>query len=118
MIKVSVFYPYRDGCRFDFDYYCAKHLTLVRDRLGDACTGIAADKGVSGGAPGSKPPYIAIAHLFFDSIEAFQNAFNPHANEILGDIPNYTDLQPEIQISAVIVNASRSEATTLHTHLG
>jgi hypothetical protein len=26
-----------------------------------------------------------------------------HAQEIMGDIPNYTDLQPVIQISEVVV---------------
>jgi uncharacterized protein (TIGR02118 family) len=40
-------------------------------------------------------------HLYFDSIEAFQNAFGPHAQAIMGDIPNYTDIQPTIQISEV-----------------
>jgi hypothetical protein len=29
--------------------------------------------------------------------------FGPHAKEIMGDIPHYTDLTPVIQISEVIV---------------
>ena len=41
MIKVSVFYPNKPGARFDFDYYTATHLPLVRDKLGGACEGIA-----------------------------------------------------------------------------
>ncbi len=116
MIKVSVFYANKPGCRFDFDYYTTKHLPLVRDKLGTACTGIAADKGLAGGAPGSSPTFIAIAHLYFESVDAFQNAFNPVAGEILGDIPNYTDLQPDLQISEVVMNASRSEKGELHVH--
>ena len=40
-------------------------------------------------------------HLLFDSIEAFRHAFDPHAEAIVGDIPNYTDTQPTIQISDV-----------------
>lgn len=116
MIKVSVFYPNKPGSRFDFDYYTGTHLPLVRDRLGDACTGIAADQGLAGGAPGAPAPYVAIAHLFFESVDAFQTAFDPVASEILGDIPNYTDLQPELQISEVLLNASRSEKEQLHIH--
>ena len=116
MIKVSVFYPNKPGARFDFDYYTTKHLPLVRDKLGTALTGIAADQGIAGGTPGSAPAYIAIAHLYFDSVEAFQEAFNPVAGDVLGDIPNYTDLQPELQISEVAVNASRSEKGELHIH--
>jgi len=34
-------------------------------------------------------------------VEAFQNAFAPHAAEILADIPNYTTIQPVIQFSEV-----------------
>jgi len=34
-------------------------------------------------------------------VEAFQAAFGPHAKEIMADIPNYTSVQPVIQISEV-----------------
>lgn len=113
MIKVSVFYPNTPGARFDFDYYANTHLPLVRDKLGSACQGVAADKGIAGGAPGAAPAYIAIAHLYFESVDAFNAAFGPVANDILGDIPNYTDLTPDLQISEVLVNASRSETEEL-----
>jgi len=42
-----------------------------------------------------------MCHLYFDSVEAFQTAFGPHSETIMGDIPNYTDLQPIIQVSEV-----------------
>jgi len=42
-----------------------------------------------------------MGHLDFESVEAFQTAFGPHAQAIMGDILNYTDLQPTIQISEV-----------------
>lgn len=102
MIKVSVFYPNHPGARFDFDYYTATHLPLVRDRLGAACRGVAADRGLAGGAPDAPPAYLAIAHLYFDSVDAFNAAFTPVAEQILGDIPNYTDLAPDLQISEVL----------------
>lgn len=37
----------------------------------------------------------------FDSVEAFQAAFAPHADAIFADVPKYTDIQPVIQISDV-----------------
>jgi len=116
MIKVSVFYPNKPGAKFDFDYYTAKHLPLVRDKLGAACKGIAADRGLAGGAPGAPAPYVAIAHLYFESVDAFNAAFGPVSGEILGDIPNYTDLSPDLQISDVLMNASRSETSDLRPH--
>jgi uncharacterized protein (TIGR02118 family) len=42
-----------------------------------------------------------MGHLYFDSVEAFQAAFSPHAGAIMGDIPNYTNVQPTIQVSEV-----------------
>ena len=54
------------------------------------------------GAPACPPaPYMAIAHLTFDSVDEFNGSFGPHADEILGDIPNYTNATPVIQISEV-----------------
>ena len=44
-----------------------------------------------------------MCHIFCDLIEAFQAGFGPHAQEIMGDIPNYTDQTPVIQISEVVV---------------
>lgn len=101
MIKVSVMYPHRDGAKFDMDYYCTSHMPMVRDRLGAALKGMSVDAGLGGGAPGSPPTYAAIGHLLFDSADAFQAAFAPHADEILGDIANYTDIEPVIQVSDV-----------------
>lgn len=101
MIKVSVFYPNTEGKKFDMAYYCHKHIPMVQQKLGAACKRVNMEQGLSGGQPGSKATYIAMGHLYFDSVEAFQTAFGPHAEAIMGDIPNYTDIQPTIQISEV-----------------
>ena len=101
MIKVSVMYPNNDGGRFDIDYYCTGHMDLVREKLGAACKRIAVDYGLGGGAPGSQPTYVAIGHLHFDSVDVFQAAFGPHADVIMADLANFTNIQPTIQISDV-----------------
>lgn len=103
MIKVSVMYPHQAGARFDHAYYRDKHMPLVKARMGDALHSYTVDKGLSGGAPGSAPTYVGMCHLFCDTVESFQAGFGPHAKEILADIPNYTDLQPVMQISEVVV---------------
>jgi uncharacterized protein (TIGR02118 family) len=101
MIKVSVLYPNAAGKNFDIGYYCDTHMPMVQKKLGSACKRIAVENGLGGGAPGSAPPYLAMGHLYFDSVDAFQTAFAPHADAIMGDIPNYTNTQPVIQISEV-----------------
>lgn len=103
MIKVSVLYPYTPGARFDHDYYRNHHMPLLKARLGDACLYYTVDKGLSGRMPDSAPTYVAMCHVFCDSVERYQSALAPHAKEILGDIPNYTDVQPVVQISEVAV---------------
>ena len=103
MIKVSVFYPNKPGARFDHAYYKDKHMPLVKARMGAHCKYYTVDKGLAGGAPNTAPPYIGMCHIFCDSVEAFQAGFGPHAEEILKDIPKYTDLEPVIQISEVVV---------------
>lgn len=101
MVRVSVLYPNAEGGRFDMDYYGATHMPLVESKLGAACRRTEIDQGVGGAAPGSAPPYVAACHLFFDSVEAFHDAFAPHAETILGDIPNYTNIEPIVQISEI-----------------
>ncbi len=101
MIKVSVLYPNEEGKRFDMEYYLNKHGAMLQQKLGAALKGAAVEQGLSGAVPGSRPTYIAMGHLYFDSVEAFQNAFGPHAESIMGDIPNFTDIQPTTQISEV-----------------
>ena len=91
MIKVSVMYPNTPGARFNHEYYRDKHMPLVKARLGDACKYYTVDKGLAGGTPGAPATYVGMCHIFCDSIEAFQAGFGPHAQEIMGDIPNYTD---------------------------
>jgi len=102
MIKVTVMYANAPGSRFDHAYYRDKHMPLVKARMGDRCKYYTVDRGLAGGAPGAPAPYVAMCHIFCDSVEAFQAGFGPHAKEIMGDIANYTDRTPVIQISEVV----------------
>ena len=103
MIKVSVLYPGGEGKTFNMDYYTNQHAQLVSSLLGQAIKGFAVDKGLSGVGPGSPPTYVICGHLYFDSTEAFTNAFGPHAQKIMGDVSNFTNIEPVVQISEVIV---------------
>lgn len=103
MIKVSVMYPNTPGARFDHAYYRDRHMPLVKQRMGDKCKYYTVDKGLAGADPKSPATYVAMCHIFCDSIEAFEAGFGPHAKEILADIANYTDQAPVIQTSEVVV---------------
>ncbi len=100
-IRVTVLYPQTSESRFDMTYYLGTHIPLVRARLAPALRGVLVEQGLSGREPGSPAPFAAICHLSFDSLEAYREAFGPHAAEIAGDLPNFTNIQPTLQISEV-----------------
>ncbi len=97
MIRVNVMYPKQDGGEFNYDYYLQTHIPMVKARLGAALKGVEVYKGLSG-AGGAPEPYVTSASLILDSVEAFGSSFGPHAEEIMGDIPNFTNIDPTIQI--------------------
>jgi len=101
MIRVTVMYPQTEGARFDMDYYVNKHVPLVGDLCGAAMKSATIDAGLAGMTPGDPPPYVAMVHMTFESVEAFQGAFGPNIPQIMGDVPNYTDIAPQVQISEV-----------------
>lgn len=99
MIRVSVLYPYTEGARFDHNYYATKHMAIVRNGMGDTVRKIEVDKGLGSGQPGQPAPFAAVGHLFFDSMEAFQAAFAAGGVAAMSDVPNFTDIQPQVLVS-------------------
>jgi uncharacterized protein (TIGR02118 family) len=102
MIKVTILYPGGDGKKFDMDYYLNKHIPMVKGLFAGALKATAIDKGIAGGAAGSPAPFVVICYFYFDNVSAFQNAMTANGAKIQGDIPNYTNIQPVIQISEVL----------------
>lgn len=103
MIKVTVLYPQTAGARFDHAYYRDRHMPMVKSRMGDACVYYTVEKGLAGGAPGAAAPYVTLGQIVCTSLDDFQSVMQRHGPEIMGDIPNYTDIQPVIQVSDVVV---------------
>jgi len=103
MIRVSVLYANEAGKKFDHDYFVNKHMKLVRERLTSfGLVRTEVDKGKAGGAPGAPAPFTAIAHIYFGTLPEFQKGMGQHGKELMADIPNYTDIQPQVQISEII----------------
>jgi uncharacterized protein (TIGR02118 family) len=103
MIRISVLYPDKEGARFDHAYYAQKHMPLVKQRLaGSGLVRLEIDKGLAGGGPGTPAPFVCVGHLYFNALGDFQKGIEAHGAELMGDIPNYTDIQPVIQISEIV----------------
>tara|TARA_R110002126_G_scaffold93703_1_gene221882 strand:- start:274 stop:582 length:309 start_codon:yes stop_codon:yes gene_type:complete len=102
MIKVSVMYPNTADIKFDIEYYKNTHLPMIESALGDALKGMEFVLGIGGRVAGEKAPYFAIVDLKFESVAAFQSAFGPHAAAFAADVPNYTNVEGELQISEIL----------------
>ncbi|MBU2646399.1 EthD family reductase [bacterium] len=102
MVKVSILYTNKEGAQFDHDYYRDHHMPMIKEKLGPALQETRIDIGIAGGAPGVPAPFVCFGHLIFDSAETFQQVFAENAEAIMADIPNYTDIEPIIQISEII----------------
>lgn len=104
MIKISILYP--NTGKFDMDYYLNTHMPRSIQLLsaGKGYRGVSVERGLSGAAPGSAPAHVAMCQYVFDTAEDFMAAFMPHAAELQGDMPNYTDIEPVIQLSEVAIN--------------
>ena len=101
MVKVSVLYPSKPGDRFDVDYYIGVHMPMAKRLLGDAVKAISIEIGIGGETPGSPAPYAAIVGFTCESVEAFARAFWPVEGQLKGDVPNYTNIEPVIQVSEI-----------------
>ena len=101
MIRVRFFYPNKPGSRFDADYYITVHMPLAIRLLGPTLKHVSAEIGISSAMPDQPPPNAAICAFDFESVQAFSEAVMPHYRELQADIPNYTDIEPVVQISEI-----------------
>jgi len=96
MITYSVFYPYKEEARFDFDYYQNNHLGILKRYFGDTCKGITVLKGQM--EDGDSSDFTCVCHIFFDSEEIFLEIMEKAKAELLADVKNYTNIEPYAKI--------------------
>ncbi len=95
MIRVSMMYPVTDGATFDLDYYKTKHMGVYVEHT-PGVVRFEIDEAIDG-------PYFMIGQIYFESMEALEAATNaPTAAEAWADIPNFTNIQPVMQVSRIL----------------
>lgn len=100
MICLTALYPKTADSQFDLDYYLTTHLPLVNQLLIPfGLTSVDLRAGLAGGEPNSPPTFDLICYLNFDSVEALQQAMTTQGAELAADVPNFSNMQPIIQIS-------------------
>jgi len=101
MYCISIAYPKTDGGTFDFDYYTNKHIPMVAKYLGGNAARAEVRKGVAS-PDGSAASFVCMANVWIKSVEEFQATLEKHGQEIMGDIPNFTNIQPILQVDEVV----------------
>ena len=103
MVRMIVSYPSQPGSRFDLDYYLETHMAMVEEKLGPhGLTSAWVDQGLGGGAPGSPARFQIQCMLNFSSLEGMQAGLAAAGAALMADIPNFTDVRPEVQINQVV----------------
>lgn len=103
MIRLMALYPNQPDAKFDFDYYIGTHVPLFKKCMEPfGLVRVEIDRGVPGPMPDSPAPFLMVFHCVYNSREDFQKGFAAHAQEIVADIPKFTNIQPQIQLSEIL----------------
>ena len=94
MTVYTVLYPEGEGKKFDADYYCHKHLPMVKQQLGDVCLGISCELGVLGIPSLGSAPYRAIGYIFATNADDLRAGMRQYGKLWAEDCANFTDIQP------------------------
>lgn len=98
---VSVVYPKTETSHFDHAYYMATHIPLVQRLWGKfGLKNATVMKGT--GSPSGAPAYELIGLLEFDTQEHFIQAVGTHGDEVIGDVKNFTNIEPILQFNDVV----------------
>lgn len=94
MIKLTVSYPKGDDVTFDHDYYKNSHVPMCVDAF--APSKVELERGIDG-------PSVASVSFYFESSDAMKAAMSsPKMGDIMGDVANYTNAAPSMQVSEVV----------------
>ncbi len=102
MVRLAILYPNAPGARFDMKYYVERHMAGAHQML--AAYGlrrVEVDRAV-GTVGGGPAPYACIGYFYFESADALQRGLEAHGATLAADVPNYTDIAPQLQIGEVM----------------
>lgn len=93
---------YKNEVNLDWAYYQNHHLPLAKELLTQVGLRRAEVQRVLGTSTGAAAPYQVIAHLYFDSVEAFQAAMESQPGATaMADIANFYAGMPDIFLGQV-----------------
>lgn len=101
MVKISGNYRWFEGARFDHAYYRAEHMRLTRELLRPlGLQRLESDSTLSAHPP-APGQIIATSNACFATLAAAQAALQQAGAALLADLPNYTNIRPDLHLSEV-----------------
>lgn len=94
MQVITILYPRTDDSTFDMGYYTSSHMPMFAEAVGDACTGW-------GAATIADGKYAAMGWMTVTDQASFDAAMKEHGGKVIGDVPNYTNVRPEMLVGEV-----------------
>jgi uncharacterized protein (TIGR02118 family) len=98
--SLQIIYPVSADSHFDYDYYLSTHMPLVDSHMGPHIDRVLVTKGIAGG-PDVPPPYHLVATIVFADQAAMKAALRA-SGPVNADVPNFTNVRPQVLIGEVI----------------
>lgn len=95
---VTVLYPAQEGYTFDMDYYLKKHMPLVTEKWGS----FGLKSYYVTDLRSEKQDYTVQATMIWENLEGFAKAGEAHGPEVMGDVKNFSNVQPIVIRGAVV----------------
>ena len=95
MVRLAIVYPH--GTRFDMDYYINRHMAGAHQLLGPyGLVRVEVDR------PLEQGPFVCIGYFYFETLDGLQRGMQARSAELIADVPNYTDVTPQLQIGEIV----------------
>lgn len=76
-------------------------MPMVAGFLGDNLKFYEIDEGIAGRTSNDKVPYLAVGYFYVKDVSEYNKAIGQNREAVIGDIKNYTNIRPIIQISEI-----------------
>ena len=99
MITVSVFYPKTADSNFNLEYYMTKHVPMIEQLLKPmGMKAVVVEQSIGTPMPDVPAPFSIVARLEFNNMEEMEMGMGHHSEALMGDVPNFSNVQPVVQI--------------------
>jgi uncharacterized protein (TIGR02118 family) len=102
MIRITLLYRYSEGAHLDFDYYVNRHVAMTRRLLSDCGLLSIEVERCTRTLEGGQPDVACVTHLDLERESDLSKLLDKHAATLMADVPNYTNIQPEIYVCEVL----------------